>query len=431
LHIPRFVKAGEYTIGINMQDSAGNYAYLDSAELSERGFPSTIQVTSVEDLTPPELVSLIVSPTEVDTTLEPVTVRVQVEVKDDLSGFDSGFIYLSIHHAATFENYQSLYLGPESQTGGSKVQPLFEGNLAIPQFVRSGEYKIELSFVDSAENYVYLGYAELEASGFPSKMQVVSIEDVKPPELVSLALSPSEVDTTDGPAEVQVMIEVQDDISGFASMSIELHIYHAASGEGYKVLSLGMGNQTGGTELKPLLEGSLIISQFARAGTYRVELAIADSAGNYAYISSVELARRGFTDTIQVTSPVEDVTRPELVAFNVTPTDVDTTQGPASVQVEVELRDDLSGFELGHVYIWIDHSVTGEDHQELQLSGKDDQTGGTVLEPILGGVLLFPETARSGEYTIYMAVVDSAGNTVNIYSEELASRGFPGRLTVI
>jgi len=109
---------------MNLADSAGNFAFINSADLAKRGFPATIQVTSIEDTTPPELLALTVSPAEVDTTQGPATVRVQVEIKDDLSGFEAESVEMYAQYQGLGESYALLSLGKGIQTGGTDLQPV-------------------------------------------------------------------------------------------------------------------------------------------------------------------------------------------------------------------------------------------------------------------------------------------------------------------
>jgi len=45
----------------------------------------------------------------------------------------------------------------------------------------------------------------------------------------------------------------------------------------------------------------------------------------------------------------DDTVPPQLVAFDFTPTNIDTTNGPASISVSGRLTDDVSGFAFGYI----------------------------------------------------------------------------------
>jgi hypothetical protein len=173
---------------VELLDAVRNQIVIDSEDFVARGFLSTIQVSSIEDLSPPEMIDFKVSVTIADGRSQPTGLVIRLDARDTGSGFDTGFVYhVNIRHYETGSNIETqLY-----DVGGTASQPTFEGEATFPMFIGNGTYSMDIELVDSARNTVQIGSSELAARGFPSTIQVLSVEDTSPPGLVSFDLSPT------------------------------------------------------------------------------------------------------------------------------------------------------------------------------------------------------------------------------------------------
>ena len=130
--------------------------------------------------------------------------------------------------------------------------------------------------------------------------------------------------------------------------------------------------------------------------------------------------------TIQAQS---DTTPPRLLSFNISPTTVNVSKGPATLNVRISASDDLSGFGSGS---------TGNGYIDIRLPsgsspfgrGSLPLTGGTTLNPIFEFTLTVPQYYPSGLYPISLALIDNVFNTLRLSSSDLQARGFPSVITV-
>jgi hypothetical protein len=128
--------------------------------------------TATADTTPPQLVSLSVSPLSADTSSGPATLTIAITARDDNNGFDTsstgnGRIVFSNESATSVFGRQSLPI-----TGGTSTNPVFQFTLSVPQSSPAGTYRISLTLVDNAFNSVTFSSSDLQARGFPSSIAV-------------------------------------------------------------------------------------------------------------------------------------------------------------------------------------------------------------------------------------------------------------------
>jgi len=169
--IPAFSEAGDWELRLSPYDAVGNgHVYLP-AELELLEFPHVVVVTSASDAAYPELLSVSINPTIVDVTSQPDTVRVQIGVRDDLSGvqeYVSAFLFSPT-------GTQSIYAGLV-RVSGTPVNGIWSGDFLIPTYSEAGEWQLRLSPYDAVGNgHAYLP-AELDSLGFSHTVRVSTYE---------------------------------------------------------------------------------------------------------------------------------------------------------------------------------------------------------------------------------------------------------------
>ncbi len=290
LEFPQFSEQGTWEISLVLIDNLFNTSSFNSNDLALLGFPSTIEVTSLEDSTPPLLVNLEVTPLVIDTTTDSATISVRIEALEDLSGFQTGSIMIESPSG------QPVGSGSLSKTGGTDLEPILEIELEFPQFSEPGIWDISLTLVDNVFNTLVLETTDLAKLGFPSTLEVASVEDSNPPELINLEVAPLVVNTMDDSSKICVRIEAQDDLSGFQTGSIMIE-----SPSGQPVGS-GSLSKTGGSDLEPILEIELEFPQFSEPGIWDISLTLVDNVFNTLVLTSEDLSRLGFPSTVEVTT---------------------------------------------------------------------------------------------------------------------------------
>ncbi|MCD6204945.1 MAG: hypothetical protein J7L22_04725, partial [Candidatus Marinimicrobia bacterium] len=169
-----------------------------------------------EDVTPPTLTGFSFTPDAVDVTSGPATVTFTVNATDDISGLSSVTIYL--------ESPSYLYCSSCSGNFESGIlEGTYTGTLTIRQYSEAGEWKVNYILLNDIVGNHYVYYtSELETMGFPTTLNVTSVEDVTPPTLTGFSFTPDAVDVTSGPATVTCTVNATDDISGLSSVTIYL-----------------------------------------------------------------------------------------------------------------------------------------------------------------------------------------------------------------
>jgi hypothetical protein len=178
ISFPQFSPAGTWTARAYLSDAVGNYSgVLSAADLAARGFPTTLEVVSVSDVTPPDLTALSFTPMSINTSATSADVTVDFTATDDLSGVSSvcvGFLDPSLQGARE----QCASLTPGTSVSGSVT-------IGFPQFTPAGTWTARAYLFDAVGNYSgILSAANLAARGFPTTLIVqntipVTI-DIKP-----------------------------------------------------------------------------------------------------------------------------------------------------------------------------------------------------------------------------------------------------------
>ena len=129
------------------------------------GFPTEIEVTSIQDIDSPVLTSLSFSETSVDVTNGPDTIMMYISVTDDISGFNSanGHLY----------SPSDQYLGFGFTGDGSNAQDL-STEIVFEQYIESGTWELDrIQLYDVVGNLSVLDTDELIEMGFPTEIEVI------------------------------------------------------------------------------------------------------------------------------------------------------------------------------------------------------------------------------------------------------------------
>jgi hypothetical protein len=354
------------------------------------------------DDTPPTLNSLRVWP-ETITTKDSSEVTLSFSVTDNVSG--------GIYVEATFVDPSgTLYRSASkfaSATDSLKV--------SFPWFTKSGVWTLFRVFIsDTGGNTLSLGASDLSRRGFPTRLEVISAEDVVSPKLRALDLAPEQVDTSAGPAEVRVNYTVEDDLSGVNYIELT---FRSPSGS---VRRSGSAKFAAAR----LISGSINVNfpAYSEAGQWTLNsVFLSDAAGNTLVLD--ERASEALVPrlVLQVQS-TQDTISPKLTALRLSPDAIDTGTGPATVRAEYTATDDLSGVRSIEVVF-------------VSPSGSIQRSGSALLAPanvVTNFVeVSFPQTSEAGKWRLNSVFLsDAAGNTRILDTSAVASMGFPVTLTL-
>ena len=272
-----------------------------------------------KDTKPPQLSSLAIKPTSVNTSSSSRTVTLTAHITDDLSGFGSnGKLFFS-----SPSGKQSTVSTSFKRISGTATDGTYEIPVTFQQFSEAGTWSIStIRLSDQAGNEAELDHGYLLETGQPSTVQVESVQDTQPPQLLGLSLEPSTVDASSPDPTVRVLAHVTDDISG---ASCGIFTFLSPSGE--------LGNYASACELisgsrsDGFLEGKLNFEDDSEAGIWRiVAVRFFDFAENERVLKGSQLEEAGLPTTVTVKNPLS----PSIAG--VTP-----ASGPESGGTEVEI----------------------------------------------------------------------------------------------
>src|SRR5216684_3781314 len=280
-------------------------------------------------LAQPSITSLSFTPTAINTSAGPASVTVNFSLSDA----SSGILYFS----AAFVDPSSFFFQSGSKLYNTPSSPVTDSvSITFPRFSPSGTWTLASVFIaDAAGKTLNLGTSDLVALGIATTLQVSSAVDSTPPNITTFSFTPATIDTTAASANVTVNFTLTDDLSGVSFFQVAL------------VSPSGNSNQTVSKSFTPstTVTDSVMLTfpRFSDAGTWTVgSVFVADAAGNTLVLATPDLIARGFPTTLSVTS-TKDTTPPSLANFGFTPASINVTGFPATVTVNYQVTDDLSG----------------------------------------------------------------------------------------
>jgi len=398
---PRFSSSGSWTLSqVFLSDAAGNTSILDSASLSARGFPTKLEVISAKDTVSPKLAALEFTPSLIDTSLGPEEVKVNFTATDDLSGVS--YVELSfVSPSGVSRQGRSVKLEDSPLSASNSI------TLTFPRRSEAGRWILTTVFLsDAANNTTVLNKAAIEALGFRTALDVISTQDTEPPSLVSLRFAPGSIDTSQGPAIVEVGFRATDDSSGVKSLEV---VFESPSGVMKQRASAQFPSPNGISDTV-----KITFPRLSEPGEWTLSsVLLADAAGNTLTLDRSGLAGMGVPTTLHVRS-AQDMVPPSLATVRFTPNTIDTRKGAAELQVEFKATDNYSGVKSVEVVL-----VSPSGLVKLRGTGEFPPSG-----ELSGSVkVTFPTQSETGSWKLAsMVLADAAGNTLVLDADALASR---------
>jgi hypothetical protein len=313
--------------------------------------------------------------------------------------------------------------------------PLTAAHLSVdvPSSTPAGDYRFAaFTITDRKGNQRTVSAAELaDGSSFGSELAVFHGPDKEPPKLADLSLSASEVDTSKGPATVELSIAATDALSGVNDVyaSVELPNWEPSPLE----LLSHMGPETppdSGTRHNGVWILPLSLVEHAMPGYYKVHAVfLNDLAGNKTRYTRAELEELGY--------PVEflqagegDTTPPEILDLWFEPAQLQTSAGNRTIFFYMHVRDDLTGFGQFPNEGLSGMSTSFEppgDWGEFSTTGRGPElVSGTELDGVWKQETVLEADAIPGVYELtYASATDRAGNDLLLKRADIQSRGWP------
>jgi hypothetical protein len=373
------------------------------------------ELVAQSDITPPQLVTLSISPGTVDVSSEPQTVTFTAHVTDELSGV--GYSYGIVWSPSVGQQVDFLF----NRVEGDAHDGTYLGQALIPQYAEAGTWQVRyLRFYDAVGNERFLSRDDLAQIGFASEFLVTGGPDLAPPQLNSLQISPPTVTVSSAPQTVTFTAHVTDELSG---VGYSYGIVWSPS-VGHQVDFLF--NTVGGDAHDGTYLGQALIPQFVAAGTWEVRyLRFYDAVGNEEFLSGDDLQTLGFPSQFEVISDPSDTAPPELTTLEIVPRSVNVSSGPQTVTFTAHVTDELSG--VGHSYGIVWSPSVGQQVDFLFNRVGGDAHDGTYL-----GQALIPQYAEAGTWQVrYLRFYDAVGNERFLSGDDLQTLGFPSEFEVV
>ena len=302
---PRFSNSGMWTVvGVFLADSAGNTAILDSFGLAQAGFPTTLQITSTSDTTPPTLTAFSLSPASINTTSAAASTTTNFTVTDDLAGANNLMLVLTSPSGNATRSASATLTPALSVTGSASI--------SFPQFSEAGTWTVSSVYIsDAAGNTTILDNGGLAAAGFANTLTVTSASDTTAPNLTALSFTPTTINVTSAPATVTFTFQATDDLSGVTSFQTN---FVSPSGAFVQAASSSFAATMSASGSAPTT-----FAKGSESGTWLVQsVLLTDAAGNTHQYATSDLAGLGFPTQLTVTNNTGDTT-PPVVTPTVSP----------------------------------------------------------------------------------------------------------------
>lgn len=272
-------------------------------------FPS-FKLKADEDTTPPEIVAYGFDLETVNTEEEAQTITLYVRVSDDISGVSGVYISAEpLQHPGHIVNAEvtpmfeideeicdSLPLSlPEGFTTGlegcgDNMDGIYMAQFYLPRYSPKGIWKIgkledanvgSLTVMDNTNNQKDCIQDDSIDASFTNS---ATIHDITAPELLSISMSPTHFNSNVGDAEITVLMEIEDDLSGLDDAAFHIRPLidsRTITRSSYTVVEEGAQYNEESNLIKGTIELVVTIPQGSKTGLWSVEqVDLTDQIGN-------------------------------------------------------------------------------------------------------------------------------------------------------
>jgi hypothetical protein len=197
----------------------------------------------------------------------------------------------------------------------------FTGSILLEETVPLGTYWIDqVNLADAAGNSVVLDEAALAATdfGFGAEVELYDGPDAEGPVIENLEISPSNVDTSGGPATVTMTIHATDSLSGVESVGGGFDMPNSPTNFTYGFTMRRVQGKAPSGEWRMQIQ----LPRHATPGEWRLDnLHLRDNAGNSTdYYGPSELGSLPFPQSFTQIGP-GDTTPPQILGLSIEETD--------------------------------------------------------------------------------------------------------------
>lgn len=228
----------------------------------------------------PLLQEISVTPGTVDLTAGAATAFVTVQVTDEVHGFSYGevIVYNPDDNRTGYVLFDNW-----NRVGGDAHNGIYQVEVPVPLYGKPGSWSVGVRLTDENGASQDYPYDTPVPPGLDPTFQVTNagLVDAVAPVITAIDISPDPVDTSGAPAQVQVTVSIDDDLSGV----LEAYAYFFNPADEYQAgLFANLGaNRISGDELSGIYQITQTLPQGSATGQWRVRVFLRDHAGNAVY----------------------------------------------------------------------------------------------------------------------------------------------------
>ena len=362
--------------------------------------PALTATSDSEDVTPPEILEVTVHPSQIDVGSGSAIVTLTIKVDDDLSGISRGEL---LFDSVPGVSGGSIFVIPPTTGDSNYAEHVWR--VEYHQYFPAQTRRLLHAWIrDKAGNESAYSPGLLEELGLSASFGILpwEKEDNTPPDLIEVSILSPVVDVSDRFVGVDIIIRATDDSSGVQHVQLE---FESPSGK-HEAKMYAREEYFRGSPLDIVHKGQARVLQNSEAGIWQLKrVFIRDQLMNQRRYDVEELIALGLAATFEVVAARQDLEPPVLHELTLDSTEVNVTDGPASIGVTVRVTDDLSGVDR----VEVDFESPSRDWQLT--------VGGVVMgwessaDGIFVGTLTVPQGSEAGTWNLKsISMTDHVGN---------------------
>ncbi len=403
--VPRYSEQGTWSVlSLAVNDNAGNSRTYGVTDLVGPTFAATFQQVGIGDINAPRVEQFAIAPTIVDTSTGPASVTFLARLTDNLAGVASGVADSPTQ--ATFTSPSGTQqvtasFGLAQLTSGTNLDGWYAFQATLPYGAEDGTWMLSSARpVDSAHNAAVYDANSWTALGLAASFDVHSSGTPAAPTNVTAIAGA----TTDA----AVVSWVPPAISG--TSAITAFTVTASPG--------------GATAVADPSATSIALSGLSTGVSYTFSVHATNSAGD---------GPESAPSNQLIPGGLPDVTPPQLTSLDVSPVTVQTTSGPAVINIDVGISDDASGpsdnpAPLSSISFAAPDGTPGPS----VTVAANQRIAGTAQLGTYRASLTMPQGSTLGGWTVAgVTLEDAAGHSSTYTPAQLVTLGAAPTITVV
>ena len=363
---------------------------------------------AADDATPPQVLAFSMTPSHFNTESADQTITITVTLRDEQTGVGSANSGFYLPGSA-----QPSRNTPFVRVSGSPFLGTYIGSITLPKGCPGGTWLANLSVSDAVGNMAGFYPADLAAMFGAGSCAVTNDAvwfDAAPPQVTAFSLTPSHVNTESADQTVTLTVTLTD-MAGVGMTYA--HIAPQKTDRPQIVFTL---QRISGDEFNGVYTGTATLPTGSQSGTWCADLWFRDRVENSAVLPPEALEKLFGADRVRVINDavVADTSPPTIVAYSMTPAEIDSSAGAQTLSVTLTVADDRSGIATVTGLL---QPLIGFQRAEFSLQ----RVSGSDRLAVYQGSVSIPQFAKEGIWRPTLDVEDRMGNLRTMRPDDLAA----------